>query len=415
MRRSTYNGWGTLLSALAAFVIVILAIPAAEAASVGVPAENMTLDPSTAGEVVSDPSARDGAYLFIWSNATATTSITATEPVDKVVLRAAGRYCKGWPKVTLLINDQTVGTRSISNDLRTEDAFVLPSPLAAGTHTVGVRFSNDRYRSSRCDRDLLLDHVELRGSSVVEPSPPGDDTAPPPSGDSVYFGDGFDREADEFSPPWDDVNRAHAGRLTTVSTVARKGTHSAKFAVHDDGVAPLTYTKNPRAQLNKNGIFCNGDDRYVGFSVYFPDDFPTLPSSPEWGWLIVNSFGFAPPYGNVKSAGVLTVQPGDKLRMQYRGSPIWSTAMERGRWIDFVVHINFSTDPSVGHMEIWKDGAKQTFLDGTQTKYYQTFDPNATACGNLQPTNYRKKGMFEWATLYQDEIKVGTSYDAVAP
>lgn len=81
-----------------------------------------------------------------------------------------------------------------------------------------------------------------------------------------------------------------------------------------------------------------------------------------------------------------------------------------------VVHIKFSTDPAVGYMEIWKDGAKQTFLDGTQKRFYQTFDPDATACGNLQLTNYRMKGMIPSAvTLYQDEIKVGESYDAVAP
>lgn len=362
-------------------------------------------EPST--KIVDNAQANDGKAVAYLVNDTLSKSVTTSEQIDSVVLRQRGKSCDGYARSTLKIDGTTVGAKDVTNDTSggpyADYTYTLSSPLAAGTHTIEVQYANDYYQALGCDRNLVLDHVTLQGPS-----------SPPPSG--ISFSDTFDRGADTFRPPWDDINQAESDRITTDSSVVRKGTHSAKYTVYDGDVAPLTHSENPRAQLNENAIFCDGDNEYIGSSVYFPRDFPVMPL---YGWLVVNSFGFAPPYGStVDGAGGLQVtHPGDDLELE-RGSDgarLWTTSIERERWIDIVVHIKFSTDPSVGYVELWKNGVKQTLSDGSERMYYQTFDPDATDCGNLQPTNYRKKGMFSTVTIYQDELKVGSTYSAVAP
>ena len=62
---------------LLAFSVVLLHGAAAHAATSVVEAETMSL-PSWGGTTVSEPSASGGRELLIWSNATATTTVTTT-------------------------------------------------------------------------------------------------------------------------------------------------------------------------------------------------------------------------------------------------------------------------------------------------------------------------------------------------
>jgi hypothetical protein len=277
--------------------------------------------------------------------------------------------------------------------------------LTAGTHTVEIRFTNDYDEGPSCDRNLALDRVSLNSEATGGDAP-----------DPLLFYDGFEREADDFRPPWGWVGLAQADRLTTSTTVARKGTHSAEFTVNDDDVYPLTPTGNPRAQLNSGRIFCEGDERWIGSSVYLPPDFPNLT---DGGWLIVGSYGFAPPYEGGAPGSLVVRAPYDELMLtrdeSYNRDEIWRTPLRKGKWMDFVFHVKFSRDPNVGFVELWVNGHRQTFSNGRDRLYYATLKKDSTGCGELILTSYRNKGMFEWATLYQDEAKVGTSYQAVAP
>ena len=88
----------------------------------------------------------------------------------------------------------------------------------------------------------------------------------------------------------------------------------------------------------------------------------------------------------------------------------------RGRWVNFVAHVNWSKDPRAGFVELWVDGARQTFSGGQQRLSTQTVMSDQNNGVKTIPTNYRGKGVVPGAvTLYHDEVKVGTSYGAVAP
>lgn len=215
-------------------------------------------------EVITDANGSGGQAVGYWENDTLSKSVTTTAAVDKVVIRLRGRdACDGlYLQATLKIDGSTIGTKDVTNNTQggpfADYTYALSSNLAAGSHTVEVAFLNDKYVSSSCDRKLILDKVSLMAAPVV------------------YFSDNFDRAADTFVPPWSNTDACAAGRLTTDSAIKRKGTHSMKVRVLDSYVSPCTYTTNPRAQVEKQDLFSEGDDKWVGHSTYFPSNFPTI-------------------------------------------------------------------------------------------------------------------------------------------
>ncbi len=230
---------------------------------------------------------------------------------------------------------------------------------------------------------------------------------------TLLFSDDFDRETDEFVPPWSEVDRAAPDRLTTDSAVKRKGTHSAKFTVRDSDL--LGYS-NPRAQLNWLEKFCEGDERYIGWSTMLPSDFPaTLPSG---AWINIMQVGFGPPWGYPP---LIFSYYGSKISVRNDSggngnrTQVASFTPTRGAWQDVVMRVKFSKSSSIGYVEMWVNGEQLSMANGQTRQYMNTLRPDATGCGSLMPTLYRSEGSWEWLTLYHDEVKVGNTYADVAP
>jgi hypothetical protein len=237
-----------------------------------------------------------------------------------------------------------------------------------------------------------------------------------PSTQPLAFSDTFDRKADNFIPPWSSLVRAAPDRITTSSTHTRKGTHSVMLTVLD--------SDNPngwgtRADLTAEDMFCEGDDYYVGYSLLLPSNF--LDQLSSRGWLMVAQDGYAgyrmPPFAYYFIGG----PSGGKFELHARpdghitGTPILSVDPTYGKWMDVVTYYKFSADSSVGFIEVWINGEQQTFTTGQERYRQNTLEPGSPACGKLLHNSLRGAGMADSVTIYQDEIKVGNSYSAVAP
>ena len=375
-------------------------------------AESGTISPSGYASPFNDRAALGRQALGMWRNSTVIKTLTLSKPADKLVIRARGRMCNGAPRMQVSVGGTRIINTLVSNTTYTN--FSRTGLSLSGLQTIKVRFTNDYYVNSNCDRNLYVDHVYLRSND--SPSPP------PPSGE-VLWADTFNRDAETFVGPWDWMDRAHADRLTTSNAgPVRAGSHAAKFTVYNSDVAPLTVSENPRAQLNygagEQGRFCAGDERYIAFSQYFP---PNFTDHPGGGWTQMVSIGWGHPYGSTQSpvSTVVDDHPtlmGDRIRMSLNGTVQWSEVLQRGVWYDFTYHIKFSRNPSVGYIEMWKNGQRVTFANDQQTIFTNTLPTtNAPSCGNLQVPNYYMAGMTSSQTIYYDEVKVGTSYAAVQP
>eukprot|EP00026_Physarum_polycephalum_P014058 Phypoly_transcript_14528.p1 GENE.Phypoly_transcript_14528~~Phypoly_transcript_14528.p1 ORF type:complete len:264 (+),score=33.70 Phypoly_transcript_14528:55-846(+) len=208
--------------------------------------------------------------------------------------------------------------------------------------------------------------------------------------------------------------------VTISSAYARTGNHSAKFTVNDGDThakCSSVPTDNPRAQLvSQKGLFTNGDEFYIAVSVFFP---PGFPQPKDW-FQIAELYG--PPFAGSPSMGVDICQ-GNRICFQRDAShnfdDIWvSSPIVLGKWRDIVLHVKFSTDPSVGFVGIYDDGVQQKMSNGQSLVYYQTLSSvnwNGTP-NNLFLNQYRSADEnLGTVTLYHDAVKVGTTLESVMP
>jgi endoglucanase len=126
---------------------------------VTVEAETTLSLPAGTGQVV------PGA-LKIWSTATATGAISSRAS-KRITVRARGEQCNGAPRMIVSVDGRVALDVKVSATTWTDYAADLP--LNDGAHSLAVRFDND-YRTGTCDRNLLVDRVQLT-SVAARPLP----------------------------------------------------------------------------------------------------------------------------------------------------------------------------------------------------------------------------------------------------
>jgi endoglucanase len=153
------------LAAAAATTSLLATAPAALAAPVTLEAESLSL-PAGTGQVVSDGAASGGRALEIWSNATASGTVTS-RATKRITVRALGQQCNGAPRMVVAVDGRTALDVQVGATSWTDYAADLP--LSDGSHSITVAFTNDALSSS-CDRNLFVDRVTLT-SVAARPLP----------------------------------------------------------------------------------------------------------------------------------------------------------------------------------------------------------------------------------------------------
>jgi len=214
--------------------------------------------------------------------------------------------------------------------------------------------------------------------------------------------------------------------VTVVSSPVHPGyAYSSRFTVSDHSVTAncpiLGSAGHPNANAQSPGLFMPGDDAYVGFSTYFPSSFPNNVCTPwvPMCWMQIMEI-YGQPYGGVPPIAMYVI--GDRLALDDSPSPIWTSSrnITKDAWQDVVLHVSFSADPHVGYVELWLDGAQQTFANG-KTRYYQaTLKPGDNWDGihanRLYLDQYRgPRPAMGTVTLYHGAAKVAQTYAQAAP
>ncbi len=244
---------------------------------------------------------------------------------------------------------------------------------------------------------------------------PSPNPTPPPNPADRVFTETF--EAGTLSQ-WS--NQSCPSGATVVTERARLGTKSVKLTVSDGdtrskcGSVP---TQDPRAQLVSKGLFRDGDEYYIGFSTFFPSNFPT-----PRGFFQISEF-YGPPFGGSPSMGVdmCGLRVCFQRDQSHGYDRIWTMTRDVARgtaWEDFVFRVKFSTNANVGFVEVWHNGVKQTMSNGQQRVTYQTLRPGLNWNGtpnSLFMNQYRQAGQgLGTVTIYHDEAYVGRTYESVA-
>jgi hypothetical protein len=232
------------------------------------------------------------------------------------------------------------------------------------------------------------------------------------------------------SPPWFKAtkiaafptNQSAPGAVTEVPDPHGGGRTVLALTVHNDDVAPVTPTENPRAQLLSPPIIHSGSEFWLATEVLIPRHFPKVRS-----WLTLCSV-YGPPAAGSGPLDIALDQVeghGEMLMLRrngsYRYDIPWAVPVPRGRWVKIVWHERFATD---GFVELWIDGKQVTFfkrspynplgLEPTDRLKMATEDhsdddgPNAAKI-----MQYRERGQFTVGTTYFAGLALGPTRSSV--
>jgi hypothetical protein len=207
------------------------------------------------------------------------------------------------------------------------------------------------------------------------------------------------------------------GGVSVVPNPVAGGGMAAKFTVSDANTkynCSNVYSANPAASILTSGMFQNGDDRYIGFSTLFPTGFPTITSWFQFAELYGPPYSGSPPIGFDVSGNSLGLWRG--LNHNYDNP--WRAPIQPNVWERIVAHVKFSTDPSVGFIEITLNGVQQKFSNGSTRLYYQTLVPGTNWDGktpnHLDLDQYRGSSpALGTVSIYHSNAEVGMTYASV--
>ena len=203
---------------------------------------------------------------------------------------------------------------------------------------------------------------------------------------------------------WANSSCQTPSRVQQVTSPVARGTHSYRLEVRDgDDVF------GERCELGMGNpwappfpLFREGDERWISFQVYLPDDYPI--HTPDW-----NVFFQIHQQGDMGSPAVALQVVDGQFRL-YNSTvntyvldtlERWHAPARRNTWAKFTLHILFSPDNSVGYVEIYGDldGQGERLLMPRQYMHTMTTDSSGQA-----PPEHARIGM------YRDPAIQGTTH-----
>jgi hypothetical protein len=193
------------------------------------------------------------------------------------------------------------------------------------------------------------------------------------------FGWSGDYQTGDFSQ-WRSLQAVRGG-ARIVTSPANHGRFTAKYVVRpgDDPIHSKGERAEARASQRQTGAFANAE-RWYRWSTLFPSNANLPASSVSWNiftqWHQTRRDGCAP---NIAfQADTSQIPP--KIKLRIRGGTVTRCAPEHDvvlrpvgltldHWYDFLVHVKWSSSPSVGFVESWIDGAKVVPRIHTATLY----------------------------------------------
>jgi hypothetical protein len=386
-----------------------------------------------------DTSASAGSNMAFWYSTAATRTVTTT--AGKLTIRAKGTSCNGAAHMKVSVD----GTQVLDTDVTGAWADYTPATsFAAGAHAFSVELTNDVYQGATCDRNLYVDKLSLGNAAttpvvtptstptapVVTPTPTAPVVTPTPTAPVATPTPSPVKGTVLFNGALDGGNlngwfmqQCTPDRTQVLPDPLGVNRKAMRMTVYNSDVAPCTPTENPRAQALSPSIIKEGDDVWFGYSIMVPNDFPTTTAAGD-NWVSVASI-YGPPFAN---SGPMTMYfnttPGVnkfyfRRNATYNFDTPWSMPLVRNRWVDFVIHAKMSRDPSVGFREQFVNtgsGWQQVDENGQKRLMMKTIDASNGGGNNFVKVSlYYRHNMMDKASLWFAGMKLGTSFDAVAP
>jgi hypothetical protein len=214
----------------------------------------------------------------------------------------------------------------------------------------------------------------------------------PPSSSLVWNGD---FETGSLSQ-WHRAQGVAADRLQVVSSPARQGGFALKATVkYGDNPIGSSGNRNEVVRLTNEP---EGSEYYYRWSTMFAPDFPA-PAT----WQLFTQWHHS---GTTGSPPVEFAVNNNNIILYCSKREVWRTPLVRGAWQDFIFHVKWSPNASVGFMELTLNG-KQVL----PKKYCATQFPGMTQY--LKVGLYRSSSITQTGVVYHDNWAMGRSLSDV--
>lgn len=171
---------------------------------------------------------------------------------------------------------------------------------------------------------------------------------------------------------------------------------AAHFEVRTGDVPPFGGGERSEVAGDESSGGSEGQVGWYRFATKFDETFPSNHASLGWGltnqWHGDADRGTPPiswSVGEQNDQWTLIIDrqssPGDYLGKV----ALFSTPLNVGSWHDVKMQIGWSTSDTIGFVQLWLNGVRQTFSDGSQTYHVRTLVPGGGA-----PTVYYKEGYY---------------------
>jgi hypothetical protein len=148
---------------------------------------------------------------------------------------------------------------------------------------------------------------------------------------------------------WTRTQMVSADRLQVVASPVRQGRYALKATVRQ-GDDPINSSgnRNELVRMTREPV---GSEYFYRFNTMFASDFPSART-----WQVFAQWHHE---GSSGSPPVEFYVYGEEVRLNIGGDPgviVWKAPLVRGQWQDFILHVRWSPDASVGFVELYRNG-----------------------------------------------------------
>ncbi len=145
---------------------------------------------------------------------------------------------------------------------------------------------------------------------------------------------------------WSRAQIVSSDRMQAVTSPVRQGRYAMKVTVKQgDDPIDSSGNRNELVRLTREPV---GSEYYYKWSTMFASDFPSVRTWQLFAQWHHTGSGGSPP--------VEFFVYGEEMRLNVRGTTVWRAPLVRGVWQDFVFHVKWSPNSSVGFVELYHNG-----------------------------------------------------------
>jgi hypothetical protein len=213
---------------------------------------------------------------------------------------------------------------------------------------------------------------------------------------------------------WANYSCQDASRITRVTFPSAQGRYAYRVNLNDGDNSYGERCEMAMGSPTRDGfpVFSSGDENWIGYQVYIPANFPQ--EGDKYNEITqfkqVNDLCAPALSLHVEQDRLLLFHSADN-RGSCGGRSVWSAPMSYDHWVKLLYHVKWSSDPSVGFVELWGD------IDGSGMKLLMPrtsmFTMKMDSSDRTQPVDarlgiYRDSSIAGDATAYFDGFTIAT-------